>query len=178
VILLGWKGKKGKKSNGATFLKLSKEYGFFKVVAFMLCVALLHEEVNDDACYIEHIAVDGNERGEGIGSFLLEFGEEYAFKTLKKERYTLNVAAGNTGAFKLYKKRGFSAVNYQRSVLTKIFLNERKWFYMEKNRQTENVVQKVKSKYTLQKGWYLGFIGFIGLIKLPALLSAFNGGDL
>jgi len=178
VILLKWKGQKRKKSNGTPFLKLAKEYGFFRVIKFMIGAALLHEEVNEDECYIEHIAVDGEKRGMGIGTALLKFGENYAFKTLKKERFTLNVAAGNKGAYKLYKAFGFNPVHYQRSVLSQIFLDERKWFYMEKNQKTETGNQRIKPKYIMQKAWYLGFIGIVGIFRLPEVLSVFNGGDL
>lgn len=131
VLLLRWKGQKRKKSKSTGFINLAKEYGFFRVIKFMFGALLLHEELNESECYIEHIAVDNEKRGEGIGTALLEFGEDYAFKKLKKESFTLNVAAHNKGAFKLYKKLGFNAVNYQQSLLSKIFLNERKWFYKE-----------------------------------------------
>jgi len=178
VLLLSWKGQKRKKPKSSGFINLAKEYGFFRVIKFMFGAVLLREKLNESECYIEHIAVDNEKRGEGIGTALLKFGENYAFKKLKKERFTLNVAAHNKGAFKLYKKLGFNAVNYQESLLSKMFLNEKKWFYMEKNQNIEIDNQKLKPKYIMQKDWYLGFIGIIGILKFPALLSLFNGGDL
>ncbi len=61
--------------------------------------------VAEDDFYLQGIAVEPHLRGAGIGSLLLAEAEERA-RAVGAARLSLDVAAKNTGARKLYERRG------------------------------------------------------------------------
>ena len=63
------------------------------------------ETVPDGDYYLLAVAVDGQYRGSGIGSTLLDYSEETA-RVAGCSRFVLDVAEKNTGARQLYERRG------------------------------------------------------------------------
>jgi len=63
------------------------------------------ETVPDGDYYLLAVAVDGQYRGSGIGSMLLDYSEETA-RTAGCARIVLDVAEKNAGARQLYERRG------------------------------------------------------------------------
>jgi len=64
------------------------------------------ETIADGDFYLLSLAVDEDQRGQGIGSALIDATEERARATGSK-RFSLDVAAKNEGAQKLYQRHGF-----------------------------------------------------------------------
>ncbi|XP_006811864.1 mycothiol acetyltransferase-like [Saccoglossus kowalevskii] len=96
----------------------------------MHCV--LNEPVKHTGeCYINHICVDSNYRGKGIGKFLLQYGESEA-KRLGCTRMTLYVAETNR-AKNLYERQGYVVTNNEDGWLfTYCAVGVRRWCKMDK----------------------------------------------
>jgi GNAT superfamily N-acetyltransferase len=69
------------------------------------------ETIPDDDFYLVTMIVDGNLRGTGVGSMLLDHIEERA-RALGSARIALDVAAKNRGARRLYERRGWSVESH------------------------------------------------------------------
>jgi ribosomal protein S18 acetylase RimI-like enzyme len=65
------------------------------------------ETIPEDTFYLQAIAVDPELRGAGIGSLLMNHAEERALAS-GSARLSLDVAAKNTGARRLYERRGWT----------------------------------------------------------------------
>jgi ribosomal protein S18 acetylase RimI-like enzyme len=65
------------------------------------------DTISDGDFYLQTIAVDREMRGEGVGSALMDFVEDRA-RTLGFNRLSLDVSAGNQGAYELYRHRGMT----------------------------------------------------------------------
>ena len=65
--------------------------------------------------YLQALAVGEGERGEGIGSLLLDHAEHTA-ATTKAHRLALDVAVDNEGARRLYERRGMTVGATSRSI--------------------------------------------------------------
>jgi len=81
---------------------------------------LLEYKPKPGECYIEHIAVRPGFQGRGIGTRLLEFGEEFAHKI------------GFERAVQLYRKMGFRTMGVTRSPITRHLFGVSEWYYMGK----------------------------------------------
>jgi len=92
---------------------------------------LLEYRPKPGECYIEHIAVMPGFQGMGIGTRLLEFGEEFA-RSNEFERLTLHVASSNERAIRLYMKMGFRTMGVTRSLITRHLFDISEWHYMGK----------------------------------------------
>lgn len=130
VMLLKWNKQMRAKKNNLRIFELSRKYGLLKVCKFILGFMILQEELGEDECYIEHIAVSSEARGFGLGTMLLDYGEELVRKTPYLDKYTLHVAVNNKGAINLYKRKGFKIIKLQSSFLTSLLLKEKEWYYM------------------------------------------------
>ena len=171
VIKLSWHNKKEKKITGkVSFKELVKKYGLMKVIGLNLALLILSSKPKKRDCYIEHIAVAKSARGLGIGHELLKKAKEYAFENPDFERLTLFVTQENIQAIKLYKKLGFDVVYKKTSFLTKLFFNQKVWFYMAIYKNEE-----LKGKLIYNQFWWLGFIGFLGFLSFEDIVNAFTG---
>jgi ribosomal protein S18 acetylase RimI-like enzyme len=172
VMLLKWRGqKRGTSRHSVSFFQLWKNYGLWPLIQLYLISLLLKEGVTKDECYIEHIAVIEAARGLGIGTALLEYSLDYTKETLGLKATSLHVAFSNTLAQALYERVGFTVRKEKKSRLTKLVLHERTWNYMrfdhDENRQ--------ESRFVMKSGWWLGFIGFLGIPYINNLLLFFKG---
>ncbi len=130
VMLLKWNKQMRAHRNNFRFSELSRKYGLINICKFILGFMTLQEELDEDECYIEHIAVSFESRGFGLGTMLLNYGREFVRKTPYLDKYTLHVAVNNKGAINLYKSQGFQVKKLQRSFLTSLLLREKEWNYM------------------------------------------------
>ena len=82
TMLLKWKKQNRMKSqNYLNFLQLCKQYGISNILKFFLGISTLIENVTDNECYIEYIAVSPKARGLGLGTNLISFGKRFAENT-------------------------------------------------------------------------------------------------
>jgi len=153
-----------------SFKELAGKYGLFNVIKLNLGMLLLSEKPGKGDCYIEHIAVSKNARGLGIGNALMNKAKNDAFDNLNLDRMTLYVASDNQGAIKLYEKLGYQVMNRRSSFITKWAFNQKNWLFMA---QYKN--ENVKGRISFDKLWWLGFIGFFGLLSLNGILDVFKG---
>jgi len=65
------------------------------------------DSIPDGDFYLQAIAVDKELRGDGVGSFLMDFVEERA-RASGSTRLSLDVSARNQGACRFYERRGMS----------------------------------------------------------------------
>ncbi|WP_406658146.1 N-acetyltransferase [Methanolobus sp. ZRKC2] len=135
VMLLKWKKQNRVKSHSnLSFVQLCQKYGFFKVIKLFLGLFVLsYEEISDDECYIEHIAVSSESRGLGIGTKLINFGSRFVESTPGLNKYSLSVASSNKRAIDLYESLGFVLEKSKNSMISKLLVNEGSWLYMVKH---------------------------------------------
>ena len=65
------------------------------------------DNIADGDFYLQAMAVNKELRGEGIGSTLMDYAEDYA-RACGSSRLSLDGSAGNKGARKLYEQRGMT----------------------------------------------------------------------
>ncbi len=65
------------------------------------------DSVADGDYYLQAIAVDGRERGNGLGTLLLDSIEQHA-RDVGAVRLALDVSAGNQGAIRFYERHGMT----------------------------------------------------------------------
>jgi len=133
VILLKWQNqKKMKFFTKFSFTKLCCNYGFANILKFIIYSAILKGTISDGECYIEHIAVNPSYRNQGIGTMLINYTNEKVENIAALNRITLYVSERNVLAIKLYKELGFIIKTREISWISKFFLKEKSWLYMEK----------------------------------------------
>ncbi|MBF4692208.1 GNAT family N-acetyltransferase [Fusibacter ferrireducens] len=130
VMLLKWQKQIRPRKERLSFIKLSEKYGVLNICKFLFGFIILQEALDEGECYIEHIAVNSEFRGCGLGTVLLEYGKEWVKKTPDLDQYTLYVAAHNRRAINLYERQGFRVKKSQSSLLTTLLLGEKAWHYM------------------------------------------------
>lgn len=87
----------------------------YRAVRAAVIATVLHpimriiDTLDDGDFYLQAIAVDQMVRGEGVGSVLIDAVEERA-RASAASRLCLDVSAGNTGARRLYERRGMTVV--------------------------------------------------------------------
>jgi len=172
VMLLKWKDQKRTKSaQKAPFLRLVLDYGVFTTIKLLTSFSILEENISTGECYIEHIAVAPEARGLGVGSLLLDCASYYTSEKLGLSATALYVAASNSSAQKLYERKGFLVRRGRKSLLTQVFLHQYRWLYMTKHQGTESP----KVKLVLKGGWWLGFLGFLGLPHIRTFFHVLKG---
>ncbi len=105
----------GKQARSFSELPLFRAAGTFPIR--LKCMHMLLTPVfrilstlTDEDFYLQGIAVEPGLRGEGIGSILMDDVEQRAAAS-GSNRLCLDVAAGNTGARRLYARRGMFEVS-------------------------------------------------------------------
>jgi ribosomal protein S18 acetylase RimI-like enzyme len=91
-------------------LKLAAGYRALRMVRVAICCAPFRrflDTLADGDFYVQAIAIDKELRGEGIGSTLIDSIEDRARAT-GSARLSLDVAAKNKGARRLYERRGMT----------------------------------------------------------------------
>ena len=136
VMVLEWLNQ-NRSPNKYNLLEASK-YGLWKVIKLLFGLWILMRKPKTGECYIGHIAVKPEVQGKGIGTKLLEFGNELARKK-RFEKFTLYVSSSNKGAVKLYEKLGFNILRTKRSYLTKRLFGIKEWYYMSQNVTSPNI---------------------------------------
>jgi len=136
VMSLKWRGLKTEKEH-FEFLKLVRKYGNRKIVKTIITAITMVDIFDKGECYIEHVAISKEARGQGIGTALIHYGDQYAIDN-KFTKYTLHVATTNEGALKLYENLGFNARRYVKSRILKWLLDEKTFVYMSKKPGDDN----------------------------------------
>lgn len=133
VILIRY-GRDGTDDSNIPFKYLIKKYGFKNILLIFFKMYLLEFNAGNN-CYVEHIAVDKDFRGKGVGLTLLKHSEEellnYGYASL-----SLIVAEDNP-AKNLYSRLGFKTIKKIRSPFKKIFIGVSKWYLMKKDLSLE-----------------------------------------
>jgi ribosomal protein S18 acetylase RimI-like enzyme len=172
VMLLKWKGQKRIKSAyKVPFSRLVQNYGFVNTIRILIGFSILEESTTKEECYIEHIAVAPEARGLGIGTKLLDHALRYTGKTPGLSTTSLYVAASNVSAQRLYERMGFIVRRNRKSWLTKVVFHEYSWLYMIKNQGAESP----KNRFVMKSGWWLGFLGLLGLPYIKTIIYVFKG---
>ncbi|MHA1726692.1 MAG: GNAT family N-acetyltransferase [Promethearchaeota archaeon] len=120
-----------KKSKQESLKPYFAHLGFFGAIRAFLVFMILEEKVDENGCYMEHIAVSPDFRGKGIGKLLMKRAEEFA-KEKQKVNCSLYVAPDNKPACYLYEKTGFCEISTENSILLKLFLGKRVFVLMRK----------------------------------------------
>jgi ribosomal protein S18 acetylase RimI-like enzyme len=119
------------KSHIKKFHNYFKHLGFPRAVKAFTLTAVEIPKLDNRTIYIDNVAVDLNNRGQGIAKKMLSFAEEFA-KNNGKNTLTLWVAAGNKNAYRLYKKFGFTELIRRSSGRAERYTGYREWIYMKK----------------------------------------------
>lgn len=81
--------------------------------------------------YIDNIAVSKKNRRMGIASHMISFVEDFAVNR-NKTKLRLWVAQKNSGAYRLYRKSGFSQLMFKSSKIAERYFGYRNWIFMGK----------------------------------------------
>jgi ribosomal protein S18 acetylase RimI-like enzyme len=128
TMLIKRKSNKKEHSLKLDYLSLSKQYGHKNVIKLIAGLLALEHSVKKGEWYIDHIAVDKDYRGKGIGKALILWAQDFIEQGGK---LTLFVSAKNKSAIHLYKKEGFQIKNKKISFWRWILLHEPSWYFME-----------------------------------------------
>jgi len=109
VMMISTKDQKRVHTSKLSFFKLIRKYGFFKTLGSIAVIDSFSKKLKEDEMYVDYIVVSKEYRGLGLGTKLLNYGEEIA-KNLKKRTYSLDVMGNNLKAKKLNEKLGFDTV--------------------------------------------------------------------
>jgi len=143
VMLLKWledrtssrkqtRGQQHKRKQPSCYF-LASRYGLLNVCRFMAGMRMLRHTPTAREYYIEHIAIQAESRGRGIGTKFIEWARQFASEQDKGSRLTLYVAADNYSARGLYKKLGFVDTRTEQFMMTNWLFNQRYWVYMTAN---------------------------------------------
>ena len=109
-----------------------KRFGMFKLLFTILTFSILETKVNIEEMMVDYIAIHPDYRGKGIGSKLLDFGENEARKNKDTNIYSLMVIGQNIRAIKLYEKLGFKVVKTTKLFFLRFFTGIKIFHYMVK----------------------------------------------
>jgi ribosomal protein S18 acetylase RimI-like enzyme len=108
-----------------------KYLGFHRAVKAFILTAIEIPKLDNRTIYIDNVAVDPNNRRQGIAKKMLSFAEDFS-KRNGKNALKLWVAAGNKNAYRLYKKFGFTELVRRSSGIAERYMGYRDWVYMKK----------------------------------------------
>lgn len=128
TMLIKRKSKKKEKGLKFDYISLSKQYGHRNVIKLITGLLVLNHSVKKEEWYIDHIAVDKNYRGKGIGKVLINWAKDFIEQGNK---LTLFVSTKNKNAIHLYTKEGFQIKNKKISFWKWILFREPCWYFME-----------------------------------------------
>lgn len=100
-------GKRYKKTPNKQLLYMCRKFGFHRVLLSSISLIFLDNKLKKDEMLVDFIAVHPDNRGQGIGSQLLDYGESVAKKAQDIRRLTIGVIDENKGARRLYERKGF-----------------------------------------------------------------------
>lgn len=112
--------------------RLVVSYGAIQTVKTLAAALILDTKPQVRNCYVEFVAVSAHSRGLGIGSQLLDRAQELAASLKGCRCVSLEVAAHNQAATRLYERLGFKTVKPRSSWLTQKLLGIGDWLYMER----------------------------------------------
>lgn len=131
-ISLKWKDKSTKSSSFTSGLfKFARVHGIIKALKLLGCLILLDQEIDEDECYIESVAVSEKARGLGVGSLLISKGCDIAKALPGVTKYTLHVIGSNQGAKRLYDRIGFVNLSCDKGWLVRKLMGEECVYYMK-----------------------------------------------
>ncbi|MFI6515157.1 GNAT family N-acetyltransferase [Spirillospora sp. NPDC050679] len=104
----------GRSFTGGTVTDVLREYGWIRGLWRVALLALFERQAAAGQLVMDGIAVDGEARGRGLGSLLLEEVAAVAAEHGRRE-IRLDVIDVNTRARALYERRGFTAVRTVRT---------------------------------------------------------------
>jgi len=119
------------KSYTRNFRTLVKYLGFFRAVKAFILTFLEAPKIDSKTIYIDNVAVDPNNRRQGMAKKMLFFAEDFAKKN-GKNALKLWVAGKNKIAYSLYKKLGFNQLVVRSSWIAERYTGYRDWIYMKK----------------------------------------------
>jgi ribosomal protein S18 acetylase RimI-like enzyme len=108
-----------------------KHLGFPRAVKAFTLTAIEIPKLDNRTIYIDNVAVDPNNRRQGIAKKMLSFVEDFA-KRYRKSVLKLWVAGKNKNAYSLYKKLGFTELVKRSSWIAERYTGYRDWVYMKK----------------------------------------------
>lgn len=114
-----------------SLIKLMIEFGPLRTLRLLVGMAALHYTPAAEECYVEHLAVRPDCRGQGIGRKLMLHAQQYAeqagFRTC-----ALHVSKKNPAAIALYESLGFIKVGEERRFASGCLFREYDWLLMRK----------------------------------------------
>ena len=119
------------KSHTKKFQNYFKHLGFPRAVKAFILTAIEIPKLDNKTIYIDNVAVDANNRRQGIAKKMLSFAEDFA-KRNGKSALKLWVAGKNKNAYSLYKKLGFNQLVVRSSWIAERYTGYRDWIYMKK----------------------------------------------
>ena len=87
--------------------------------------------LDENTIYLDNIAVDINNRHQGVATHMISFVEDLALNR-KKNKLRLWVAQKNSDAYQLYRKSGFEQLVFRSSKVAEKYFGFRDWVYMGK----------------------------------------------
>lgn len=105
----GYTGEQHRQFSDLPLREASNGFSLRMTAVSILCAPLFRvlNTIPDSDFYLQAIAVDGQFRGQGVGSALLDAMQAKAVES-GSERFTLDVVAANEGARKLYERLGMT----------------------------------------------------------------------
>ena len=108
-MISGYTAAEHRRSSDQPLKKAAGRFNMRMMVVSTLFAPLFRiiDTTDDNDYYIQAMAVDKQLRGEGVGSALMDYIEDYA-RGCGSNRLSLDVSAGNKGARNLYEHRGMT----------------------------------------------------------------------
>lgn len=114
-----------------SLMRLMIGFGPLRTLRLIVGMAALHYTPAAGECYVEHLAVRSDCRGQGIGRQLMLHAQHYAeqagFRTC-----VLHVSKNNPAAVALYESLGFVQVREERRFASGCLFREYEWLLMRK----------------------------------------------
>lgn len=157
------------------------KYGILTSARTFLGKLLKEKGLDKDECYIEQLAVKPEARGKGIVAALLEKAKDFASLLPGCRHLTLAVPEPDMRNMVLYENLDFSRQYSDSSLVGLAFLGIPQWHYMQLTVKEEDIPKGHRAGLLAtwlrrrKKLWWLGFLGFITLVKFPEMVAFFDG---
>lgn len=127
-----WEDKKKKPIPPKRLGYMFRNFGLLRVLISGISLFFLDTNLSKDEMYLDFIAIEGNYRGLGLGTCMLNYGEDLAEETQGINRFTLSVVDDNIGARRLYEAYGFKVCEMHKSKLVQLFTGIKVSYKLEK----------------------------------------------
>ncbi|WP_409179022.1 GNAT family N-acetyltransferase [Brevibacillus fortis] len=107
-------------------------FGKWNLFIMVLGLYFLEHKPQKGECYIADVVVHPDHQGKGIGNLLLGWAQNFVQTEPSLDTLSLYVAGKNPRAEQLYKRLSFHTQLREKSFLSHILFNEKKWSYMVK----------------------------------------------